>query len=115
MDNQNQNKTSLGIKENIEALLCYVLGWLSGLFFLAFEKENNFVKFHAMQSVITFMGVYAVIIIVRYVHFSKGIYYCLGSLQCILWIFLMYKAYKGEKCKLPIIGDIAEQQINKFY
>jgi uncharacterized membrane protein len=68
-----------------------------------------------MQSVITFMGVYAILIIVRYMHFSNSIYYCLGSLQFILWIFLMYKAYKCERCKLPIIGDIAEQQINKFY
>jgi uncharacterized membrane protein len=31
----------------------------------------------------------------------------------VLWIFLMYKAYQGEKFKLPIIGDFAEKQANQ--
>jgi uncharacterized membrane protein len=26
----------------------------------------------------------------------------------ILWIVCMYKAYKGEKFKLPVIGNFAE-------
>jgi len=31
----------------------------------------------------------------------------------VLWIVLMLKAYQGERFKLPIIGDIAEQQAGK--
>jgi len=31
-------------------------------------------------------------------------------LVLILWLILMFKAYKGEKYKLPIVGDIAEKQ-----
>jgi uncharacterized membrane protein len=29
----------------------------------------------------------------------------------ILWLVLMFKAYKGEKFKVPIVGDIAENQV----
>ena len=47
------SKTSLNIEENIEALLCYVLTWVTGLLFLILEKDNKFVKFHAMQSIIS--------------------------------------------------------------
>jgi len=29
----------------------------------------------------------------------------------VLWLVLMFKAYQGERFKLPYIGDFAEQQI----
>ena len=47
-------KTSTGLDENVAGLLCYVLGWVSGLVFILIEQENNFVRFHAMQSIIVF-------------------------------------------------------------
>ncbi len=28
-----------------------------------------------------------------------------------LWLILMFKAYQGERFKLPVAGDIAEQRI----
>jgi uncharacterized membrane protein len=37
----------------------------------------------------------------------------LWILSFILWILLMFKAYSGQMYKLPIAGDIAEEQINK--
>jgi len=43
-----EKKTALGIDENVEGLLYYVLGWVTGLIFLLTEKENKFVKFHAL-------------------------------------------------------------------
>jgi uncharacterized membrane protein len=29
----------------------------------------------------------------------------------VAWLVLMFKAYQGEKFKLPIVGDLAEQQV----
>ena len=58
-------KTSTGLDENTAGLLCYVLGWVSGIAFILLERENNFVKFHAVQSTIVFgaiavaMGVFS--------------------------------------------------------
>ncbi|MCX7843464.1 MAG: DUF4870 domain-containing protein [Clostridia bacterium] len=118
MDQYNQSpnskKTSLGLDENLEALLCYVLGWISGLVFFLLEKDSKFVKFHALQSVITFLALFILGWIAGIIPFIGWlIAMILWPLQLVLWIVLMIKAYKGEMFKLPVVGDLAEQQINK--
>lgn len=50
-----ENKTSLGMGENLEGALSYFLVFVSGIIFLIIEKENKFVRFHAMQSVLLFI------------------------------------------------------------
>lgn len=104
--------TALGISENIEGLLTYVLGWLTGIIFLLIEKENKFVRFHAMQSVLTFLGLFVISVFAGFVPVIGNIVgLLLGPLNLILWVLLMYKAYQGEMYKLPIVGDIAEQKV----
>ena len=95
-------KSSTGLEENIAGLLCYVLTWITGLVFLLIEKDSKFVKFHAMQSIITFVAV----LILCWIPFLNIV---VGILALILWILLMVKAYQGVKYKLPVIGDLAEK------
>jgi len=95
-------KSSTGLEENVAGLLCYVAGWVTGLIFFLIEKDSKFVKFHAMQSIITFV---AVVILA----FIPVINWVIGILALVLWILLMIKAYQGEKFKLPVIGDLAEK------
>ena len=45
MDEKDLGKTSMGIQANVAALLCYALGWITGLVFYLLEKENKFVRF----------------------------------------------------------------------
>lgn len=105
-------KTSLGINENVEALLCYLVGWVTGIIFLILEKENKFVRFHAMQSLVTFAGLWVVSIVLWFVPLLGLLAaFVIGPLSLILWIILMVKAYQGEKFKLPVAGDIAEKQM----
>jgi uncharacterized membrane protein len=114
MDGNNSKKTSLGMEENVEGLLCYALSWVSGLVFLLIEKDSKFVKFHAMQSLITFLGLMVFGYIIRFIPFIGGLVSILmWPLQLVLWIILMVKAYNKEMFKLPVIGDFVEQQINK--
>ena len=47
-------KTSTGLTENVAGLLCYILGWITGIIFLILEPDNKFVRFHAIQSIIVF-------------------------------------------------------------
>lgn len=47
-------KSSTGLDENIAGALAYVLGFVTGIFFLVVEKNSKFVKFHALQSTIVF-------------------------------------------------------------
>lgn len=114
MGNNKTTKTALGIDENIAGLLCYVLGWITGIVFLVLEKENKFVRFHAMQSLATFLVLFVISIVIGMIPFIGVIILPLiGLLGLILWLLLMYKAFKGERFKLPVVGDFAERQIGK--
>lgn len=108
-----ERKSSLGMEENIAGALAYFLGIVTGILFFALEKESRFVKFHAMQSILVWLGVLGVIIVLSFIPIIGWIFsffVAMGSF--FLWLFLMYKAYKGEWFKLPLIGDFAEQQAN---
>jgi len=105
-------KTSTGLEENVAGLLCYVLGWVSGLVFILIEKENKFVRFHAMQSIIVFGVLTVARIILAWIPiigWILGIIIGIGAF--VLWIILMIKAYQGEEFKLPIVADIAAKQV----
>ncbi|TRZ96798.1 MAG: DUF4870 domain-containing protein [Dehalococcoidia bacterium] len=104
-------KTSTGLEANVAGLLCYVLGWISGLVFILIEKENKFVRFHAMQSIIVFGAITVASIIFRWIPFVGSILNLLLSfLALVLWIVLMVKAYQGTMYKLPWAGNLAEKQ-----
>ena len=108
-------KNSLGLESNITALLCYLLGWISGLIIILIEKDDQFVRFHAMQSIITFGALTLLSIAFSSLFFIFG--FLIGLINIIgivLWILLMVKAYQGEKFKLPIIGDMDESWMNKI-
>lgn len=104
--------TNLGMDENIAGLLTYVGGLITGIIFLVLEKENKFVRFHAMQSIavtVTMIVLSIVLSFIPVIGWILGL--LLGPVSFVLWVFLMFKAYKGEKFKLPFIGDIAESQV----
>ncbi len=105
-------KTSTGLEENVAGLLCYVLGWISGLVFILIEKDNKFVRFHALQSIIVFGFITIASFILGFIPLLGYILSVLLSLLAfVLWIVLMIKAYQGNKYKIPWAGDIAEKQI----
>jgi uncharacterized membrane protein len=105
-----EEKTGTGLPKNTAAALSYVLGWLTGIVFLLIEKEP-FVRFHAMQSIITF-GILTIL------SFVPLIGWILSPLVMIvgfvLWLVLIFKAYQGEKFKLPVVGDFAEKQLARI-
>lgn len=110
--NKQGNVTSTGLQENIAGMLSYLLWIVGGIVFLIIEKENRFVRFHALQSTIVSVVFFVLNIVLDYIPFIGWILSMLLSpLILILWIVLMYKAYKGEYFKLPIIGDFAEKQL----
>ena len=103
-------KSSTGMEENVAGLLCYLIGWLTGLIFFLIEKESKFVKFHAMQSIVTFGALFIIIWIFAFIPIiGWAIAGILGILEIVLWIVLMVKAYQGVKFKLPVAGDLAEK------
>ena len=111
MAEKDLGKTSLGMNANLAALLSYVAGIITGLIFFLLEKENKFVRFHAMQSMLTFGFFFILNIILGFIPVVGWSFIPLISLvQLAIWIILMVKAYQGEEFKLPVVGEIASKQ-----
>jgi uncharacterized membrane protein len=98
-------KSSTGLEENVAGFLCYLFGFFTGVVFLIIEKQSRFVKFHAMQSTITFLIVFVILLLFGWIP-VLGTLFWIGSL--ILWLLLMIKALRGERYALPIVGKMAE-------
>ena len=105
------------LQPNVAGLLCYLAGWVTGLVFFLIEKDDDFVRFHAMQSIIVFGGlaifciIFGILMLVPFLGWI--LFTLLWIATLILWILLMVKAYQGEKFKLPLVGDLAEKWSSK--
>ena len=102
---EEKERSSTGLDENVAGFFCYLLGFITGIVFLVVEKKSSFVKFHAKQSTITFLGLFVIILVMGWIP-------VLGTLvwifTLILWLILMIKALQGKRYSLPIVGKMAE-------
>ena len=105
-----------GIQENVAGLLCYAAGWVTGLIFFLIDKRP-YVRFHAMQSIIVFGALNVLYWLILWSGWFGGflgfailglLSSLLGLLMLVCWILCMVKAYQGQRFKLPLIGDLAE-------
>lgn len=121
-------KSAIGLDANLAAALGYIIGIL-GLINFLIEKENKFVKFHGIQSVLYSVGIGAVFTVLWIVLIIFGVILSAISdvLGLLMWlintvlflalllaifgglIYAAYKAYQGQMFKLPIVGNIAEK------
>ena len=105
-------KTSSGLDENLAGALSYSLGWVSGLVFYLVEPQNAFVRFHAVQSMMVFGAACVAFLIclsIPLLGWILSIFVFYGS--AALWLLLMFKAYQGERFKLPVVGRMAEERL----
>ena len=136
---ENTGKSALGLDGNIAALIGYIF-WPIALVCVIMEKENKFVRFHAIQSLLYHAAIIvAAIVLVIIVIFlgiigiasaaagSSGggaIGGILGSLVSLVWmvfvlaylvglIYAAVQAYGNKMFKLPIVGNMAEKWSNK--
>jgi uncharacterized membrane protein len=102
---EGKEQSSTGLEENVAGFLCYLLGFVTGIVFLVVEKKSSFVKFHAKQSTITFLGLFVIILVIGWIP-------VLGTLvwifTLILWLILLIEALQGKRYSLPIVGKMAE-------
>lgn len=114
-----------GLTMNMAAALSYALGLITGILFLVLEpyKNDRFVRFHAIQSIIFSVAcvVVAIVwsIIVGILISIAGfwvltvdlpLHWLFGLGIFVLWLFLMFQAYSGREFRIPLIGDIAAKQ-----
>ncbi len=104
--------TSTGLAPNIAGLLCYVLGWISGIIFLVLEQKDRWVRFHAAQSLVVFGILTIAGLILGWIPVVGTIFASIISFAgVILWVILMVKAYNGERFEIPWASDVADSII----
>jgi uncharacterized membrane protein len=117
--------TQSGLAENVAGLLCYVLGWITGLIFYLTDKRP-FVRFHAAQSIVVFGALTIIRIIIGMLFVTGGLagittglslgimlFWLISLVGLILWVLLMVKAYQGERYRVPIAADLADKIFGK--
>ena len=110
---EEKGRSSTGLEENVAGFLCYILGFITGIVFLVVEKRSSFVRFHAMQSTITFLGLFVISMILGVIPILHLLVYPIWILSLILWLILMVKALRGERYLLPIVGKMAEEKMGR--
>ena len=107
---------------NAASALCYLFGFITGIVFLVLAPYNQDrrVRFHAFQSIFLNVGVIAIhigitILSIMFQAVSLSLGLLISSLHLLVslgfflvWLYLMWKSYQGEKIVLPIIGSLAE-------
>ncbi|TYT61901.1 hypothetical protein FYC77_11355 [Natrialba swarupiae] len=112
-----------GLEENVAGAVAYFLGPITGILFFVLEDTNEFVRFHAAQSMIVFGALIAIQIAIMIAQvvletipfigwalsFIVGLFtMLLMPIAFVLWLLLLLKAYKGERFSLPLLGGIAD-------
>ena len=107
-----------GLTDNVAGALAYVT-IIPAILFLVLEPFNKkrFIRFHAFQCIF-FAIVWTVLWIILtfigripFLGWATVLLWPLISLAgFVIWLILVLKAYQGQMFKLPVIGDIAEQQ-----
>ena len=102
------------------AALTYILGFVTGIVFLYLEpySHDEFVKFHARQSIGLSVAFFAVnivfgLFIAILPHAIGGLLsFILGLINfafAVLWIVVMYKAFMGERWRIPELSNVVDQ------
>jgi uncharacterized membrane protein len=104
---------------NVFAALTYLLGFVTGVIFLYLEPYNQseFIRFHARQSIGFSVAWFAITVVFGV--FIAVLPHSLGALLnfilklidialAVFWVVLMYKAYNGERYRIPELADIVD-------
>jgi uncharacterized membrane protein len=128
MQNMTGGKSALGLDGNVTTAIGYLIG-LVALVLIFIEKDNKFVRFHAIQSVLYQVGLGVILTVVGIVvgilmlvvgMASGGLATIVGILAILIFsvfgliwfvgmIYGAYKSYQGTEFKFPIIGDLADK------
>jgi uncharacterized membrane protein len=110
-----------GLADNVAGALAY-LTIIPAIVFLVIEPFNRkrFVRFHAFQCIFFWVAwtiLWIGLSIIAHIPFFGWATYLIWPLVSlagfVIWLIVVLKAYQGQMYKLPVIGDMAEQQAGK--
>lgn len=110
-------KSSTGMEPKIACLLAYLFSWLGGLIIFLIEKENKYVKFHALQALILGVLEMAIIIvffwILGWIPFAGLVFMVIGWLAVVVCyifaIIAIIKSFQGERYYIPFLRSLVDK------
>lgn len=121
--------TETGLEPNVAGALAYVLGVLTGVLFFVLERDNEFVRFHAAQSIVVFGALFVASVGLSLFStltsaglgggagffvfgllslFVSLVWFAVGVAGFVLWLYLIVRAYQGETPRIPVAAGIAD-------
>jgi uncharacterized membrane protein len=110
------------LEPNVAAAVAYLFAPLTGIVVLLVEGDDDFVRFHSLQSIgfgavaiATWVAIGVVMGVLTVIPFVGDIFAFLvlplnavvGLGMFAVWLLLILKAYQGERYGLPVLGPIA--------
>jgi len=102
----------LGLKKETAGALAYVLGPITGIFFLVTSKDE-FVRFHAMQATVVFVVMFVLQWVLGITIILFPLSALVGLVTFVLWLVLIYKAWQGQEWEVPVLGKVARNLLKK--
>ena len=100
-------------RSNLLAVLAYMFGCFSGIALLVVDRHDRYVRFHALQSTLTVLVVAVAALILNSLPVVGRPFVALLSFMVgIVWFVLMFKAFTGQRYKLPYVGEFVDRQIH---
>jgi uncharacterized membrane protein len=115
-------------ESRLYAAFAYLLFIISGIIVFLIRAKDGYARFHAMQSILLTIALFVISFVlgvigrvldfIPFVGSVAGLMIYLISAAIslatfLLWLFLMWKAYSGERYMLPFIGAHAESMARK--
>ncbi len=102
--------TGTGLKKETAAALSVLLGptLVVPVLFVLLEKDE-FVRFWAFQAIVVNLALFVlnwVLVLTIFLALATPLVFVLGV---VLWLFMTYKAWQGERWEVPFIGKFAVQ------
>ena len=123
-------ETSTGLDENVLGALAYFFTFVSGLAVYFLERENEYARYHAAQSIVLSIAVFGLVIGLNVTSafvlllFGDvpflGLLFSLGMmavsfvlLACgfVLWLYLLVTAFRGKRTRLPVVTNLAAKYL----
>ncbi|MFC6798726.1 MULTISPECIES: DUF4870 domain-containing protein [unclassified Haladaptatus] len=131
-ETQVTRESGTGLDENVAGALSYLLGFITGIIMYFVEPENEFVRFHAAQSIALSAVIVVISIVLSFIgtiltsllFVGNGGSFALFSILSLLlglvylvfavgsfalWIYMMVRAYQGKTPRIPIAAGLADR------
>ncbi len=116
-----------GMSPGLAVVLAYLIGLIGPIVVLAVEKQNKFVRFHALQALLSQAAIFVFYFAITFLGIAFGVVtHGLGFLltSCLLplvslgylvyILIVMIQGASGKTIRIPVIADYADRLLPTF-